>query len=193
MRLVAAIALSLAVALQPLELSAEESRRPRIVDDHISYGDARKSQMAAYSKRHYGRRNWRLRHPHVIVLHFTGGDSYSSAWNTFQANSPNRGELPGVCTHYIVRKGGEIRELVRLRVRCRHAIGLNYTAIGIEMVQPTGKGAHWADRQILERRPQVRAALKLVKWLQGKFSIRISNVIGHSMANNNEYFKTRTV
>jgi N-acetyl-anhydromuramyl-L-alanine amidase AmpD len=145
--------------------------------------------MALYSKRHYGGRRWRLIHRRVIVLHFTGGNSYSSAWNTFASNSPNHGELPGVCAHFIIGKRGTIHKLVSLKIRCRHAIGLNYTAIGIEMVQPTGAGAHWADRQILQRRRQIRSALHLVRWLRSRFRIRMRNVIGHAMANSSPFFK----
>jgi N-acetyl-anhydromuramyl-L-alanine amidase AmpD len=125
----------------------------------------------------------------VIVLHFTGGNSLSSAWNTFAANSPNRGELPGVCAHFIVGRRGRIYRLVPVSFRCRHAIGLNYTAIGIEMVQATGVGAHWADQQILHRHRQIHSALRLVKWLKARFRIRRYNVIGHSMANASRYFK----
>ena len=145
--------------------------------------------MAAYSDRHYGRARWRLRSPNVIVLHFTGGSSYQSAWNTFAANSPNRDELPGVCAHFVLGQSGTIHKLVDLDVRCRHAIGLNYTSIGIEMVQETGRGAHWADRQILHRRPQIRNALRLVRYLRAKFGVRMRNVIGHSMANNSPFFR----
>jgi N-acetylmuramoyl-L-alanine amidase len=125
----------------------------------------------------------------VIVLHFTGGNSYASAWNTFASNAPNRGEHPGTCAHFIISKNGKIHRLVRTSVRCRHAIGLNYTAIGIEMVQPTGRGSHWADRQILQRKPQIGAALHLVKYLKKRHHIRIRNVIGHAMANDSPFFK----
>ena len=145
--------------------------------------------MARYSKRHYGRASWRLGSPRVVVLHFTAGDSYRSAWNHFASNSPNRGELPGVCTQYIVKKGGGIAQLVPPTVRCRHAIGLNYTAIGVEMVQEVGRGSHWADRQILERKPQIRSALKLVRYLRARFDIRMRHVIGHAMVNNSPFFK----
>jgi N-acetyl-anhydromuramyl-L-alanine amidase AmpD len=145
--------------------------------------------MAQYSRRHYGVARWRLIHRRVIVLHFTGGNSLSSAWNTFAANAPNRGELPGVCAHFIVGRRGTIYELVPVSFRCRHAIGLNYTAIGIEMVQATGVGPHWADQQILHRHRQIHSALRLVKWLKARFHIRRYNVIGHSMANSSRYFK----
>ena len=160
-----------------------------MVDDPIPYGSQRRHQMARYSLRHYGHRSWHLRHPKVLVLHFTGGSSYSSAWNTFASNSPNRGEMPGVCSHFIVDKDGTIYRLVSPAIRCRHAIGLNYTAIGVEMVQETGSGSHWADRQILHRRPQIRAALRLARYLKDRFGIRMRNIIGHAMANDSPYFK----
>ena len=162
---------------------------PRIVEDHISYGGERRAQMAAYSQRHYGERRWRLRDPDAIVLHYTAGGSYSSAWNTFESNAPNLGELPGVCAHYVVKQSGTVAELVAPRIRCRHAVGLNHRSIGIEMVQEAGPGSAWADRQILERKPQIRAALRLVARLQRRFEIATGDVIGHSMANDSPYFK----
>jgi N-acetylmuramoyl-L-alanine amidase len=169
--------------------STARYQRPKISKHPIPYGKKRRRQMARYSKRHYGRARWRLESPKVVVLHFTAGDSYASAWNHFASNAPNRGELPGVCAQYMIKKGGAIKQLVPPTVRCRHAIGLNYTAIGIEMVQETGRGSHWADRQILERKPQITSALKLVRYLRARFGIRMSNVIGHAMANNSRYFK----
>ena len=168
---------------------AASSAGPRIVEDHIPYGPKRRRQMAAYSFRHYGYRKWRLTHRRVIVLHFTAGSTYSSARAHFASNSPNRGEYPGVCAHYVVDKDGTIYENVPPRIRCRHAIGLNHRSIGVEMVQEAGRSSHWADRQILERRPQIRAALGLVAHLQGRFDVRMRDVIGHAMANNSDYFK----
>jgi N-acetyl-anhydromuramyl-L-alanine amidase AmpD len=165
------------------------AHKPAITEDHVSYGDQRKSQMARYSDRHYGEREWRLTDPKVIVLHFTATDSYSSVWNTFNSNAPSLGEPPGVCAQYVVEQNGTIDELVAPRIRCRHTIGLNHVAIGIEMVQSTGPGSHWADQQILNRRPQIRAALKLVRWLQARYEIRTNEVIGHSMANDDRYFE----
>jgi N-acetylmuramoyl-L-alanine amidase len=165
------------------------SLRPPISRDLIPFGHRRKRETALYSRRHYGVAHWRLLHRRVIVLHFTGGNSYSSAWNTFAANTPDLGELPGVCAHFIVGRRGTIHKLVPLSIRCRHTIGLNYISIGVEMVQPTGAGAHWADQQILHRRPQIRSALRLVKWLKARFHIRRYNVIGHAMANGSPFFK----
>ena len=164
-------------------------REPSIRPDPISYGDDRKAEMAHYSRRHYGDGEWRLRNPKVIVLHFTATDSYSSVWSTFDSNAPNMGERPGVCAHYVIEQDGTIDQLVSPRIRCRHAIGLNHVAIGIEMVQSTGQGSHWADQQILNRRKQIGAALRLVRWLQARYDIPTGEVIGHSMANDDPHFK----
>ncbi|MFL5869878.1 MAG: N-acetylmuramoyl-L-alanine amidase [Solirubrobacterales bacterium] len=174
-----------------LAAPAHAASKPPIHDDPISYGAHRRAEMAAYSKRHYGDREWRLQDPKVIVLHFTGTDSYSAVWNTFNSNAPSMGESPGVCAHFVIEQDGTIDELVPPRIRCRHAIGLNYTAIGIEMVQATGQGSHWADQQILGRGPQIRSALRLVRWLQGRYGVATGEVIGHAMANDDPYFKDR--
>ncbi len=165
------------------------SAKPTIHEDPISYGAHRRAEMAAYSRRHYGEREWRLTDPRVIVLHFTGSGSYSSVWNTFDSNAPNLGESPGVCSHYVIEQDGTIDELVPPRIRCRHTIGLNQTSIGIEMVQSTGPSSHWADQQILDRGPQIRSALRLVRWLQDRYGIPTGEVIGHAMANDDPYFK----
>jgi len=162
---------------------------PPIDRDPIPYGHKRKRQMAGYSKRHYGDREWRLRDPKVIVLHYTAGPSYSSAWQAFASNAPNMGELPGVCAHFVVAKGGRIHRTVKPTIRCRHAIGLNYTAVGIEMVQEAGSGSHWADSQILHREPQIHRVLRLVGWLKQRYDIKMRNIIGHAMANDSPYFK----
>jgi hypothetical protein len=189
--IVTAVILSLIAAPAGTAHRAPDDKPPRrlVKRDFIPYGQKRRHQMARYSKRHYGRAVWRLRNPKVIVLHFTGGSSYQSAWNTFASNAPNRGELPGVCSHFVVGKQGTAHQLVSVSIRCRHAIGLNYTSLGVEMVQETGRGAHWADRQILHRRKQIRSTLRLVAYLRDYFHIRPKNIIGHSMANNSPFFK----
>jgi beta-N-acetylhexosaminidase len=147
-------------------------RKPPIVWKPIPFGARRKSEMAAYSKRHYGHRAWRLIDPKVIIEHYTDGTSFSSAWNTFAANSPHNGELPGTCAHFIIDRDGTIYQLVRLRIRCRHAVGMNYTAIGIEHVGTS-------DQMVLSDRRQMHASLRLTLWLMQKFGINIGNVIGH--------------
>lgn len=163
--------------------------KPRIDWDPIPYGKDRKRQMANYSHRHYGKRTWRLRSPKVIVLHYTATATYGPVHNTFAANAPALGERPGVCAQYVVEKDGTIHQLTRLGVRCRHAVGLNHTSIGIEMVQQARSGKHASDRAILNRRKQIRAATRLTAWLKQRYRIRMRDVIGHAMANGSRHFK----
>ncbi len=173
--------------------------RPPIKQKYIVFGARRKAETAAYNKRHYHQDTYVLSDPHVIVLHFTDGAQWQSAWNTFNndtkyMSTPGLWEYPGTSAHFIVDKDGTIIQCVPLDLRARHAIGMNWTAIGIEMVQevPSGMSGHWADQQILDRPKQIDAVLKLVRYLQDRFHIKASNVIGHAMANSSPYFKDYT-
>lgn len=159
----------------------------RVVDAYIPMSQSRLAEMADYSRRHYGTASFALQ-PSVIVLHFTAGSSWSSARNTFASNAPNVGELPGTCAHYIVDQDGTVYAIVPVTIRCRHTIGLNDQAMGIEMVQPGGPSGSWADQQILARPAQVNAALALVRQLQARYAIPATSVIGHAMANTDPHF-----
>jgi len=159
------------------------------VPKYIAFPQHRKDEMAQYSLRHYGVSSWRLS-ASMIVLHFTETDTASSARNTFANDSPNLGELPGTCAHYIVAQNGDVWQIVPTNIRCRHAIGLNDRAIGIEVVQRTyGHSSTWADQQILRRPAQIGALLALVRSLQSRYGISSSNVIGHAMANQAPQFR----
>ena len=110
--------------------------KPAIVWKPIPFGAQRKAEMAAYARRHYGIHTWRLTAPKVIVEHYTASDSFSSAYNTFAADVADSElhELPGTCAHFVIDRDGTIYQLVSLTTMCRHTVGLNYTAIGIEHV-----------------------------------------------------------
>lgn len=163
--------------------------KPPISFDPIPYGHDRKRQMANYSKRHYGKRTWRLDDPKAIVLHYTATSTFGPVFNTFAANAPALGERPGVCAQFVVDKDGTIHQLTRLYVRCRHTVGLNHVAIGVEMVQQDLGTRHGSDQAILARRAQARAATHLVAWLKQRYRISIKDVIGHAMANDSHLFK----
>lgn len=161
---------------------------PKIKFDPIPYGHQRKHQMANYSHRHYGKRTWRL-DPRAIVLHYTASSSYESVHQTFASDAPNLGESPGVCAQFVVDKDGTIYQQTRLYVRCRHTIGLNHVALGIEMVQEELGGRNESTHAILNRRAQIQSATHLVAWLKQRYRISMKNVIGHAMANDSPLFK----
>jgi N-acetylmuramoyl-L-alanine amidase len=149
--------------------------KPAIVWKPIPYGAQRKTEMAGYARRHYGIRTWRLTGPKVIVEHYTASDSFSSAYNTFAADVADSElhELPGTCAHFVIDRDGTIYQLVSLTTMCRHTVGLNYTAIGIEHVGTS-------DAEILGNPRQLGASLRLTAWLMGVSGIQLRNVIGHN-------------
>ena len=162
--------------------------RPAIVQKPIHLSAERLQQMAAYSKRHYGDDSTVL-DPKVIVLHYTAGSTMQSAWNTFESNQPNVGELPGTVTHFIIDKDGTIYQLLPLDMRGRHTIGLNHVALGIEFVEEGSGGDAAAVDHIFGRRRQIDAGVDLVRWLQYRFDIPSRDVIGHGTADESRYFK----
>jgi N-acetylmuramoyl-L-alanine amidase len=124
---------------------------------------------------------WRLVDPRVIVIHYTDG-SYGSTFNTFADDVPDAElhELPADCSHFVIDTDGTIHQLVSLNAMCRHTVGLNWTAIGIEHVG-------FSDAQVLDDHRQLAASLKLVRWLSCRYNIRIANVIGHNESLHSPY------
>ncbi len=168
----------------PALLAAAALAPPPIVDSPIPFGARRRQEMRAYARRHYGLDTPRLRHPRVIVQHVTVTSTYAPVWNTFAANVPDAElhERPGTCAHFVVDRDGTIHQLVPLRLMCRHTVGLNWTAIGIEHVG-------LSDEDVMRRRAQRRASLRLTRWLQVRFRIRTRNVIGHNESLRSPYHR----
>jgi N-acetylmuramoyl-L-alanine amidase len=160
--------------------------RPQIHQWPIPFGSARKREMAAYSLRHYGQHTYVLSHPKVIVEHYTETTTAQAAYNTFAPDVPDSefGELPNTCAHFLVEASGRIDQLVSLSLRCRHTVGLNWTAIGIENVG-------LSDQEILRRPAQMRATLALTRWLRCRYGIALHNVIGHNESLSSPYHRER--
>jgi N-acetylmuramoyl-L-alanine amidase len=166
-----------------IALLAAVAIHPHIVWKPIPYGPRRRAEMAQYAAKHYGIRTWALR-PKVIVEHYTASESFSATWNAFAADvpDPELGELPGTCAHFVVDKDGTIYQLVPLTVMCRHTVGLNHVAIGIEHVGTS-------DAEVLHDAAQLRASLVLTRWLMAKFHISPANVIGHGESLSSPFHK----
>jgi N-acetylmuramoyl-L-alanine amidase len=148
---------------------------PREVSKPIPYGAERRADMADYAQRHYGIHDWRLRNPRVIVEHYTVTSTFAPVFNLFSRNEADQElhELPGVCSHFVIDRDGTIYRLVKPTIMCRHTVGLNYTAIGIEHVAQS-------DGQVMGNRRQLAASLRLTRTLQGRYGIATRNVIGHN-------------
>jgi N-acetylmuramoyl-L-alanine amidase len=160
--------------------------KPPVVAKPIPFGAERRAETAQYAQRHYGLHTWRLASPHVIVEHYTASTSFSSAWNTFASDAPDTelGEKPGTCAHFVIDRDGTIYQLVALDTVCRHTVGLNWTAIGIEHVGTS-------DASILRNPRQLQASLRLTLWLMSRYRISLPNVIGHAESLTSRYHRER--
>jgi N-acetylmuramoyl-L-alanine amidase len=158
--------------------------RPRIFDWLIPYGRERKRDMAAYSGRHYGTREWRLRRVELIVEHLSVTSTAAAVHNAFAPTHPDPeyGERPNVCSHYLISPRGRIFRLVPLGIRCRHVVGLNHLSIGIEHV-----GHH--ERDVLSNRRQLRASLRLSRWLRCRYRLGTRRVIGHAESLSSPFYR----
>jgi N-acetyl-anhydromuramyl-L-alanine amidase AmpD len=122
----------------------------------------------------------------VIVEHVAVAPTAAAVRNAFAPDvpDPELHELPNVCAHFVVSASGRIFQLVNLRTRCRHTVGLNWTAIGIEH-------AGFSDGDVLGDARQLRASLALTRYLRCRFHVAIRNVIGHSESLGSPYHRER--
>jgi beta-N-acetylhexosaminidase len=174
-RILAALLLTLAVPV-----------KPPVVAKPIPFSAQRRAETEVYATKHYGLHTWKLIHPHVIVEHYTASTTFSSAWNTFATDVPDSElhELPGTCAHFVIDTDGTIYQLVPLTTICRHTVGLNWTAIGIEHVGTS-------DGEILQNKKQMAASLRLTLWLMKRYDISLPNVIGHAESLTSPYHRER--
>jgi beta-N-acetylhexosaminidase len=174
----AAAVLALARAVAPM----------RVVRRPIPFPPRRREEMRAYARRHYGIDDHRLRNPRVIVQHYTVTDTFEPVFRLFATDvpDPELGELPGVCAHFVIDRDGTVYQLVPTTIMCRHTVGLNWTAIGIEHV---GR----SDAQVMGNRRQLAASLRLTRMLQGRHRIATRNVIGHNENRESPFHRERVV
>jgi beta-N-acetylhexosaminidase len=179
-------AVSTVAALLAVVALASPAPRPHIVKKLIPFPPRREREMRAYAIRHYGIHTFLLKDPKVIVEHYTETSSFGPVWNTFADDVPDveLHELPQVCSHYVIDRSGTIYELVPPRLMCRHTVGLNWTAIGIEHVG-------MSDAQVMGDKRELRASLKLTRWLQQRYGILTRNVIGHAESLTSPYHRER--
>ena len=157
---------------------------PPIVKDFIPFGARRKQEMRRYSLEHYGIDSYRLIDPHLILWHYTESATFQSVFSTFANDVPDVSfhELPQVCAHFVIDTNGTIHQLVPLELMCRHVVGLNYTAIGIENVG-------FSDQQVMGDAAQFHAGLELTRWLRCREHIPVANVIGHNESLSSPYYR----
>ena len=142
---------------------------PPMVQKPIPQTENRKRLTREYAERHYGLSQITIE-PQAVVVHWTAGSTWESAYNTFYPETRGDGTV-NVCSHYIVGKDGTIFCLTEETALNRHAIGYNWCSIGIENVGGVG------GREDLTG-AQLQANIALIKYLHAKYP-KIKYVFGH--------------
>jgi N-acetyl-anhydromuramyl-L-alanine amidase AmpD len=132
--------------LMMLSLHAVGSARAAEYDPqakvHEVFDAERLRLTAEYCRIHYGIDGSTLSEPQMIVLHYTVFPTLEESLRSFQPSQLDTKSRPeitsggavNVSAHYLVDRDGTIYQLASEDVICRHTIGFNYTAIGIENV-----------------------------------------------------------
>lgn len=163
------------VPAPPPGLARQPSPEPEIAVRLLPWDDRRTELTKEYRRVHCGEADPGIAiEPRVIVLHWTGGGTIDSTWNTFAPSDiAGRADLLAasalnVSAHFVVGRDGAIVRLLPDDRFARHVIGLNHVAIGIENV---------GGREAPLTEAQVEADAALVRYLAGLHQIEY--LIGH--------------
>lgn len=142
---------------------------PPMIQKPVPQSANRDRLTLEYAQKHYGISDTKIV-PQAVVVHWTAGPTWQSAYNTFYNDDRGDGTV-NVCSHYIVDKDGTIYCLTEETALNRHAIGYNWCAIGIENVGGVN------NREDLTN-AQLQANIALIKYLHAKYPT-INYVFGH--------------
>jgi len=157
--------------------NAQTDKQFKIIEKPIIYNKERDILSLEYLKIHHNIiQKTPTITPKLIVLHYTAGGTIKSNFNYFNkvkietARKINSDQSAlNVSAHYLIDRDGTIYHLVADTLFARHAIGLNYCAIGIENIG--SKTEPLTNEQVLANSSLIIELCKKHK---------IEYVIGHS-------------
>jgi N-acetyl-anhydromuramyl-L-alanine amidase AmpD len=138
--------------------------------------DAERLQLTAnYARQHYGEATAVLTNPQMIVVHFVTIPTLQKSLDFFRPphiDHQIRRDIVGggevnVSAHYLIDRDGTLYQMAGEDVLCRHIIGFNHTAIGIENVAANAADLTTAQLEanatlisrIVQRQPTIRYLL----------------------------------
>ncbi|MBQ7499164.1 MAG: N-acetylmuramoyl-L-alanine amidase, partial [Selenomonas sp.] len=147
----------------------QAQKTPAMIDQPIIWTENREQLILQYAQTHYGLSETHIV-PQAVVVHWTAGDTWESAYWTFYHEDRGDGTL-NVASHFIVDRDGTIYRLTEETALNRHAIGYNWCAIGIENV-----GGVDGEEDLTQE--QLEANVQLIRYLHQKYPT-IRYVFGH--------------
>jgi N-acetylmuramoyl-L-alanine amidase len=171
-----AVIMNLTFAIEPVTFQTSSSEL-KIVDRPINFDQERIQLTIAYRRIHQDPKiSDVIIQPKMIILHWTGMNSLTSAWNYFNRTraEADRTQLAAagevnVSAQFLVDRDGTVYRLMPENWMARHCIGLNHVAIGVENV---GDGEKFPLTD-----EQVHADAGLIRYLAKKWPI--THLIGH--------------
>lgn len=140
-----------------------------IIDKPLPITENRIRLTHEYAMKHYGISQTEII-PQAVVIHWTAGHTWESAYKTFYDDIRADGEV-NVSSQFIVDRDGTIYRLTPENFLCRHAIGYNWCAIGIENVGGVDNVEDLTAAQL-------SANIFLINYLREKFPT-IKYIFGH--------------
>jgi N-acetylmuramoyl-L-alanine amidase len=149
-----------------------QPQRPAMVQKPIAFTEKRRRLMREYSFIHYGTKSETIT-PKAVVVHWTASNSQEGVYQFFydEENPALKHGTLNVASHFLVGRDGSIWQLTPETALNRHAIGLNWCAIGIENV-----GGVDGREDLTEA--QLQADIRLISYLHQKYPT-ITTVLGH--------------
>ncbi len=140
-----------------------------IHDRPVIHNELREQLIRQYTLKHYGAEILEIT-PQAVVIHWTASDSADGTFNWFNKEKYYNGTL-NVCSHFLVDRDGTVYRLTKETLLCRHIIGYNWCAIGIENVGGVDGTEDLTHEQLLSN-------IALIRYLHKKYPT-INWVFGH--------------
>lgn len=157
------------VAAENASPASTESLEDFVVDKPIEWSAERENLTREYAELHYGKDTATIV-PQAVVLHWTAGPTWESAYYTFYPAARADGTV-NVSSQFLVDRDGTVYRLLPETTLARHVIGYNWCAIGVENVGGEGGAEDLTEAQ-------VAANVRLIRALHEKYPT-IQYVFGH--------------
>lgn len=166
---------------------------PAMVDKFLPWTAEREKLTYAYAEKHYGKSCTEIV-PQVVVVHWTAGPTWQSAWQWF-ANASRGDGTVNVSSQFIVDRDGTIYRLMPETKMARHIIGYNWCAIGIENVGGMDSREDLTPAQLAADTKLIGYLAKVyptIKYVWGHYQQKVARTSGLYVENVAGYHSDKT-